>query len=92
LNEIFPLGRHDDPGDRSPTTLDLGSPDVIEYARPAALLSVAPYLALGALRLNELLRSLVRPPPRRTPRLLDSAASVARSERPEADVVAVEET
>lgn len=36
-------------------------PDVIELARPAALLSVAPYLALGALRLNDLLRSLAAP-------------------------------
>lgn len=36
-------------------------PDVIELARPAALLSVAPYLALGAIRLNELLRSLAAP-------------------------------
>lgn len=32
-------------------------PDVIELARPAALLSVAPYLVLGALRLYELQRA-----------------------------------
>ncbi|MBK7976193.1 MAG: hypothetical protein IPK07_23940 [Deltaproteobacteria bacterium] len=36
-------------------------PDVIELARPAAVLSVAPYVALGVLRLNDVLRSLAAP-------------------------------